>query len=387
MKLCLVIPSFYPAIAHGGPVYSTLNACEEISKLGIIINVSTTNVNGKEKMDVPCNKFVKFSDNFYVKYYNETITGKISLKLILNLWKDIIKADIVHIQAVFNTPVPVAFFYAKLFRKPIVYTPRGAFCKWGQNKKKLRKRLWIFLLLKPFVRNIKWHVTSEQEKKDVLDFFPKAVIQVIPNGIYSGKLKPVKMSKPDYLKKFTGKDLNSTKMIVSMGRIHKVKGFDILIKSFKKIIDKYPDAILLIAGKDDGELNNLNKLIDDLNLTERVFFAGNIVDQDKADFLGNADLFVLPSHTENFGNVYAESLAAGTPVVAGIHTPWEEIEAAGCGHWIDNNIDDNVTAILDLLNKDREQLRQNALNFAKEFEGGKIALRFKKLYESMLFKY
>jgi len=62
------------------------------------------------------------------------------------------------------------------------------------------------------------------------------------------------MNMHDYLKKFIGRDLDCSKVIISMGRIHKVKGFDILIKSFKKVVDNYPGAILLIAGKDDGEL-------------------------------------------------------------------------------------------------------------------------------------
>ena len=72
----------------------------------------------------------------------------------------------------------------------------------------------------------------------------------------------------------------------------------------------------LLLGKMLVKRKTWNKLIKENNLNNNVFFVGEVLGQDKIDFLANADIFVSPSHDENFGNVYIESLAAGTPIVA-----------------------------------------------------------------------
>ena len=127
----------------------------------------------------------------------------------------------------------------------------------------------------------------------------------------------------------------------------------------------------------------LDKLIQQLNLTNKVFFVGEILDQDKIDFLANADIFAFPSHDENFGNVYIESLAAGTPIVASLNTPWQEVEAANCGKWVPNTIEETSKAMLELLTKDRELMRFNTKAMANKYEWQNIALQFKKLFEEM----
>ena len=104
----------------------------------------------------------------------------------------------------------------------------------------------------------------------------------------------------------------------------------------------------------------------------------------KNEFLSDADVFVLPSHNENFGNVYAEALAAGTPIVSSINTPWEEVVQAGCGCWVSNTVEDTTNAMLDLLSRNREELRQNALKYVQKYDWENIAIQFKKLYEETL---
>jgi glycosyltransferase involved in cell wall biosynthesis len=175
----------------------------------------------------------------------------------------------------------------------------------------------------------------------------------------------------------------NSKIIVSMGRLHKVKGFDILIKAFLMVLNTYNDAILLIAGEDVGEKTILEALVKENDLGNKVFFVGEISGQDKVDFLANADLFVLPSHSENFGNVYIESLAAGTPIVASKGTPWHEVKQADCGKWVANTVEDTAQAIVELLEKDREQMRINSKVLALKYDWKNIALQFKALFEEM----
>jgi glycosyltransferase involved in cell wall biosynthesis len=157
-----------------------------------------------------------------------------------------------------------------------------------------------------------------------------------------------------------------------MGRLQKKKGFDILIQSFKSIVKNNPHAYLFIAGEDDGEKIKILSMISTLGLSERVFLIGNIRGQDKVDYLANADLFVLPSHNENFGMVYAEALAAGTPIVASTYTPWEEVEEYRCGRWVKNTIEETSIAMLDMLNRNDSDISIKTKKFVKKFSAEKV---------------
>ena len=388
MKINLIIPSFYPATIYGGPIFSTLHTCAELSKLDEIkINVSTTNTNMHSKLDVKTNHDIKFEDNFYVKYYDETIISRFSFQLLFNIYKDIKKADIIHIQGIFDTPTPISLFYARLFKKPIILSPRGSLGLWCLDNGNKFKSIWLNKLLKPLVKNISWHATAQQEKDEILSIYPNAKISIIPNGIEYDKFQNSNtLSKKEYVKKFTNLNFEPNKIIVSMGRLQKKKGFDILIDSFNKTLESFPNSVLLIAGSDEGEEENLKKQIQDLNLEKNVFLIGAISGQDKIDFLANADLFCLPSHNENFGNVYVESLATGTPIVASKMTPWSEVEDYDCGKWVKNSIEETSKAMNEVLEKDREIMRINSKKLAYKYDWKNVAQEFKKLYESMLEK-
>lgn len=150
-----------------------------------------------------------------------------------------------------------------------------------------------------------------------------------------------------------------------MGRLHKVKGFDILISSMSNV--QRQDVILFIAGEDFGEKKNLEEMIDKLGLREKVFLIGSIEGSEKIGFLRNADVFALASHHENFGMAYAEALAAGTPVIASRNTPWQEVEKFNCGKWVENTPQKFADAINELLNSDPVQMEKNGSGYINEY--------------------
>jgi len=385
MKIALIIPSFYPAIIYGGPVFTSLHTAEELAKLDIEIRVSTTNANMTSRLDVPVNVWTKQANNFFIKYYNETIINRFSLALFLALWKDIKCADVIHIQGLFSTPVPIALIYAKFFKKRVLLTPHGTLGQWSLASGSRFKSLWLKWLIEPFNSTILWHATAEMEKMGILSVFPDANVQVIPNGINLHEYERLNTLSPDaFIQKFANGTILADKIIVSMGRLQKVKGFDILLDSFARILEYYPNAKLFIAGADEGEEKNLFKQIDALGLKNKAFLIGSISGQDKIGFLANADLFVLSSHNENFGIVYAESLAAGTPIVASKNTPWTGVEEANCGKWVNNGIDETADAIIEMLKTDREIMRINSRQYVKKYDWKNIAVQFEELFERML---
>ena len=385
MKINLIIPSFYPATIYGGPIFSTLNTCKELVKIDDVeVYVSTTNANMTTRLDVETNRFIELEKNLFVKYYHETIINKLSSSLLFNIWRDIKKCDVVHSQVIYRPMTPIVFIYSIIMKKPVLYSPRGALGAWLLNNRSIIKKIWLKIFLSPFSKSIFWHATAQQEKDEILTLFPNAKVHIIPNGINLDDYRTInKLSKREYIKKYTDKNIDAEYILISMGRLHAKKGFDILIDSFSQLNHKFSNSILLIAGEDETEKENLEKQIKNLKLENRVFLIGSVSGQDKIDFLANADLFVLPSHNENFGNVYAESLASGTAVIATENTPWEEVEKYNCGKWVKNSIDEIKNTIEDILEKEYIVMGQNGKEYISKFEWKNIAKDFLDLYSKI----
>ncbi|PCJ20652.1 MAG: hypothetical protein COB02_03765 [Candidatus Cloacimonadota bacterium] len=384
-----MIPSFYPAVIYGGPIFSVLNLLKPISKLGINVLVSTTNANGKEKLKLETSKEVEIEKSLNVKYYNDTFLNFLSVPMILNMFKDFQRADIINIQSIFSMSTLFSLVVAKILSKKIILTPRGSLGKecllLGRSHYKL---FWIKYLLHPLTSNIYWHATCQQEKDEILDLFDVSSnkIFILANGINVSEYQnKVKLTRDDFLKKYTGKNNFSKHIIVSLARIHEKKGLDILIKSFAEFKKIYEDAVLVIAGPDGGSLKELQSISKKMKISSSVFFPGNISGVDKTDFLSVADLFVLPSHNENFGIVYAEALASATPIVASKKTPWKIAVDFNCGKWVENSISNVSKAMIEIFDEDLEKMGKNGKELVKNnFDWNIIAKNyFKKLHNIM----
>ena len=385
MKICMVFCSYYPADAYGGPPFSNYYLSKALAKIGQNVWVSTTNANGNKKLEVVNNEFLTLEKDLHVKYYNETIIDKISLPLLFNLWKDIKVADVVNIQNVLSTITIIALIYARWYKKPTIITPRGVLAGWLiKHKRTWLKNIWIKFLVKPLASKSYWHLTAELEKKDIQQFIPDAKIFVVPNGIdledYS-TFNHINLNQ--FLEQHTGRRYNFKNFIVSISRLHAKKGYDILIKAFQKIHKKNEGTCLIIAGNDGGEKIKLISLIEKLDLAESVFILDFISGQEKLDFLANADIFALPSHHENFGNVYAEALAMGTPVLASTNTPWKEVEEYKCGRWVDNSVNSVTKALSDMLKSDYKKMGQNGRQFIRKYDWVNIARDMVKVYKQI----
>ncbi|MEO1450590.1 MAG: glycosyltransferase, partial [Bacteroidota bacterium] len=254
MRISMVIPSFYPATVYGGTIFSSLHTVKSLVARGHEVWVSTTNTNMHGKLDVPVNQFTEMEPGLMVKYYDETIVDKFSYALYKGLREDLEKADVVHVQAIFNTPVPRALSLARRLDKPTLLSPRGVLGEWIMGQGNPLKRMWLKQLIAPHVPRIRWHATSQQESDEIRSHFPDANISEIPNGVdLSTFQEPEYMDAAAFHKAFGGPHAATPSVrIVSMGRIHRKKGFDILIKSFQQLLETHPDAHLYIAGQNEG---------------------------------------------------------------------------------------------------------------------------------------
>jgi mannosylfructose-phosphate synthase len=152
---------------------------------------------------------------------------------------------------------------------------------------------------------------------------PAEKLEMIPPGYDDTRFYPVGSSTRALLRRKFAFD---GKVILSLGRIARNKGYDLLIRAFAEVAAREPEArlVLAIGGErlDAGEqriMATCRALVGELGLTERVRFTGFVDDRDIADIYRAADVFVLPSRYEPFGMTAVEAMACGTPTVVTTH--------------------------------------------------------------------
>ncbi len=161
-------------------------------------------------------------------------------------------------------------------------------------------------------------------------------------------------------------------LVIAAGRLSREKGHDLLIKAFAKLGDHYPDWNLLILGE-GSQRGQLERLVSEYGLGERVFLPGRV--KNPYDYYLKADLFVLPSRYEGFGNVLGEAMVCGMPIVAANCSPGvvEVVQDGVNGLLADPDNADSLAAAMDTLmcNGDRraslgEQARLTSQRFSPQ---------------------
>ncbi len=226
--------------------------------------------------------------------------------------------------------------------------------------------------------------TSEEEKRLASKSFwlYKANGVVVNYGIGTPILNPVKQ-KNIFFNEFP--ELRDKRLILFMSRIHHKKGCDLLIQAFSRIANVDPKLHLLFAGPDQSGLTPvLRNLASNLKINQRITWTGMISNDLKWGAFQTAEVFALPSHSENFGVAAVEALACGLPVlISNKVNIWREIKEDGAGLVSLDNID-GVTQILktwlSLNPSEKQAMSVNAIEcFNKRFEIKLVAESFIKM--------
>jgi len=120
------------------------------------------------------------------------------------------------------------------------------------------------------------------------------------------------LKKGNFRKKY---GLNNHKILLFLNRINRVKGLDLLLQSYTELAREINETMLVIVGPDDGYLETMNKLIEKFDITDNILYIGPLYGNEKIEAYVDADVYLLPSLFESFGNTVVESLMCGTPVV------------------------------------------------------------------------
>ncbi len=215
---------------------------------------------------------------------------------------------------------------ARVLQRPLLISPRGMLTPWARQYRGLKKQLAWWLYQRRDLRSAKvLHATSPAEADGFRRAGFRQAIAMVPNGV---ELFPEIQNS-----KFKIQN-SKTRTVLFLARIHPVKGLANLIEAWAKI--KPQCWRVVVAGDDEnGHRRELEEMIRQRQLTAQFEFTGPVQGEAKSELYRSADLFVLPSHTENFGIAIAEALAAGLPVITTRGTPWEELETRRCGWWVD----------------------------------------------------
>lgn len=364
-RIVCIIPSVTNIAA--GPSYSVVRLCEALIEEGF--QVTLLDAEYKE------------TANTQLKFLKRFKLGAGPMRLgrspdMLNWLKVNNKEiDIIHNHSLWMMPNVYAGWVASKYNKPLVVSPRGTLSQWAMSSGSSIKKIFWPLLQRPSLRKtVCFHATAYSEYEDIRKQGFKQPVAIIPNGI---DIPPIYQ-----------KTTKSKRTLLFLGRIHPVKGIDILLNAWSVLEKNYPNWVLKIVGPDNnGYLNTMKQLAKELNL-QNVIFHEAIFGEQKLQAYNNADLFVLPSHTENFGVAVAESLASGTPVIVTKGTPWQVVESVGSGWWIDIGKEALVNCLQTALSLDDDilmRMGQNGRKLVEEnYSWSKVGQMMAKTYNWVL---
>jgi glycosyltransferase involved in cell wall biosynthesis len=308
LRLLQVVPSYYPAVRYGGPIRTVHALCTGLVRRGHQVSVYTTNIDGDRNLDVPLGTPVDM-DGVLVHYFPVGPLRRLcwSPALAGQLRRAVADFDLVHLHSVFLWPTYSAARAARRAGVPYVISPRGMLVRDViRAKSRFAKSAWIELVeRRSLSQAARVHVTTEIEEAEAKALglrLPETFC--VPNGVsWPSRHTPLGSGPFAHIPR---------PYALFLSRINRKKGLDRLIRAWKWV----PQLPLIIAGNDDeGILPELKALARSEGVTDRLTFLGPVSDEHKWALYENAEMFILPSYSENFGNVVAEAMAMACPVV------------------------------------------------------------------------
>lgn len=295
-----------------GPSYSVVRLCESLIHAGISVELAALD---QSPMASP--------PPFLRRFPFGRGPRRLAQSPAMWRWLREQRADVLHSHGMWQAGSVYAGLLGK--RETLVVSPRGSLSRHAMSiGSRFKKLAWPLIQRPAIARAACFHATAMPEHDDLRRLGFRQPIAVIPNGI---DVPPLAHAA-------------STKTLLFLGRIHPTKGVDLLLRVWARVMKRFPEWKLRIVGHDGGSYSvdaygpQMHALAASLRL-ERCEFVGAKYGEDKLAEYRNADLFVLPTHSENFGMSVAEAQAAGTPVVVTKGAPWSGIETERSGWWID----------------------------------------------------
>jgi glycosyltransferase involved in cell wall biosynthesis len=361
-----------------------------LAKLGTSVAVFTTNANGAANLDfdgssgvmidgVPV-RYFKRSSMMPSRFFYAPALGNACAASV----KDF---DLVYICGTWTYEMIAASKPALRAGIPYVISPRGSFMRWAMEQRPVRKRAYLRFVERKYIDKAAFiHCTSEEEVRQTKILGFDTPIELVPNGIDLHAFQSLPMSgRLRYALKIPPTGTVS----LFVGRLHKMKRLDVVIRAFSRVSAGVPDSHLLIVGADEGGMKaELQTLVRELGLTANIHILGLLTGVDLMQAYADSDLLVLVSHRENFGMVVVEAMAAGLPVLVsqevGLSSDIEDNRAGVVVDVATSQLEDAWRALL-LSGEKRATMGRAGRELARtKFSSEAVAKQMLALFESVL---
>ncbi len=388
MRVLHVIPSL--GLRSGGPALAVPELCAILVSLGHEVTLYTTDFAVGDETDVPVDQALRGDDGVERWYFKTQGSGVFgcSRSLTRALRQNLRQFDIVHIHALYRFTSTVTAHYCRRYGIPYIIWPHGSLDPFLFNRHRWRKRIYEALFEK---RNLKEasavHFTAEDEMSLAQSLGLRFRGIILPYGV---TLKPP-ADRIKLRERFDREwpEIKGKQVILFLSRVNFKKGLDLLAKAFGTVARARPNVHLFIAGPDDeGFGQQVRQWLNDEQVLDRVTFAGMLRGERKEAAFGAADIFVLPSYTENFGIAIAEALVAEVPVIISNKVNiWREIANARAGLVVNCDAEEVARAITTLL--DNGELRSELgkagrVLVAEKYDWARMAEEMVRIYRDII---
>jgi glycosyltransferase involved in cell wall biosynthesis len=317
LRIGFVIPYFYPAWAYGGQPRSAYELARGLAQRGHRIKVLTTDSIGAERVSKGTAAERRAIEGIEVVYYSN-LSNYLAyrhrffwpIEFFRQVRQELCGFDVLHIHELRSTLTVPAYNAARELSLPYAISPHGGLRRLGKSIVKYAyDTIWGNKILHGAAAVF---AISPVEQKDACHFrVPPERIHCVPNAVELEDYKAVQAAgqfRRDW-------SLGEKKVLLFLGRLHWVKGADLLVRAFANVHQLRPDTHLVIAGPDDGQERQIRRLIADMHLNSNVTLTGFLDDNAKRLACADSDLLVVPSRSEVFAITALESLLCGTPVL------------------------------------------------------------------------
>lgn len=368
----------------GGPVFKVRYLSNYMANLGHNVKVVTVD-DGKDKInnskdlrDCLHNRVQTIRLSTLLRYRAVTLNPSI----LSVAQRQVPLVDIVHIFGFYDLLSPFVARSARTHDIPYVLEPLGMFTPIVRSL--LKKKIYHGLLGRRLVAGAEFIVaTSAQEKKELVSSgLESQRIVIRRNGIDLSEFS--NLPERGQMRSRFGIQPDE-RILLYLSRLSPKKNPEMLMRAFAKL--DLPRTKLVLAGPNEsGYLEKLQRIRAELELESSIIFVGPLFGNEKISAMVDADIFVLPSTNENFGNVIAESVAAGTPVVITNKCGIAPYIKDRVGLVVSPNQHELEQAIVTLLSNTSlyKRLELACSDVAKEFSWDQPAASMEKLYNKIL---
>jgi glycosyltransferase involved in cell wall biosynthesis len=320
-------------------------------------------------------------------HYHKALPGGI-WRLSPDLWwamdSAVAEADVVHMHSLYLFHNWAGWRACRRHGTPYLLRPHGTMDPYIWNRHRKRKSVVEWLFMNQVLREAEaLHFTTGEEERLARPYAQGVPGVVVPNGV---RIDDFKSAPRDGRFRAMFDTPEPIRLVLFLGRLNFKKGLDLLADAFAALTKRDPMARLLIAGPDGGMEQATRARLDAHGVLDKVRFVGLLRGEDVLAAYGDADLFILPSYSENFGNAVVEAMATGTPVLISDQVNiCHEISDGGAGRVVECDVGRITDAMSEMLADPSELAArgQAARDLAETFRWEKIAERLEAAYAAL----